>query len=99
LSNHANTAFIHARDELFSHVHRCQVLQAAPEQQSDWLRDTVQFLGESFPTLTDRELNELREIGERFCQPPIPHGKGHTELTRDQWQHDDAADAQTVAAA
>lgn len=92
MSNHVNATFDNARNEIFSQIHRCQVLKAAPEQQDEWLRQTVEYLGEIFPALTDRELNELREIGARFCQPAIPHGKRHTELTRDEWQQPSAAD-------
>ena len=95
---HANKTFDHARDELFSQIHRCQVLKAATEQQSEWLRETVDYLGETFPALSDRELNELREIGERFCQPPIPHGKQHTAVTRGEWQDADEPAGAAVAA-
>ena len=86
MSRDTNPTFGNARNELFSQIHRCQVLRASPEQQDAWLRETVEYMGEIFPALSDRELNELREIGARFCQPAIPHGKRHTELTRDEWQ-------------
>ncbi|MBW3569997.1 MAG: hypothetical protein KY467_02715 [Gemmatimonadetes bacterium] len=99
MSNQANTTFHNARNELFSQIHRCQVLKAATEQQDEWLRDTVQYLGEIFPALTDRELNELREIGARFCQPAIPHGKQHTAITRDQWQDAPAQEGAASASA
>jgi hypothetical protein len=86
MSRHGNPTFDSARDELFSQIHRCGVMKASPEQQREWLRDTVAYLHEIHPGLSDAELNELREVGERFCQPPIPHGKGRTELTRDEWE-------------
>lgn len=92
MSKHANATFENAQNEIFSQIHRCQVLKAAPEQQEEWLRQTVEYLGEIFPALTDRDLNELREIGARFCQPAIPHGKQHTELTRDEWQDEPVTD-------
>lgn len=98
MGKHRNTTFDHARDELFSHIHRCDVLKANAEQQNDWLRETVEYLGETFPALTDRELNELRDIGQRFCQPPIPHGKSNTELTRDEWEDSGAEEEAGTAA-
>lgn len=63
-----------ARDELFGHILRCGVLEAAPEQQQDWFDDTMEFMAERFPILTPEELSELRKLGERYCAPVIPHG-------------------------
>lgn len=99
MSNSRNTSFDRAQGALFSSIHRCRVLDAAPAEQDTWLRETVEYLGESFPTLTDRELNDLREIGERFCQPAIPHGKKHTELNRDEWQDEPVAEETEATAA
>lgn len=86
MGKHERTTFDHARDDLFGQIHRCGVLDATPEQQQDWLRDSMRYLEQVFPELTDRELHELRDLGERFCQPAIPHGKAHTELTREEWE-------------
>ncbi len=69
-----------ARDELFSHIHRCNVLGSTPEQQAEWLHDTVNYLGERFPGLTEENIAELRAMGKRFCQPVIPHGAENTAL-------------------
>ena len=63
-----------ARDELFSHIRRCGVLDVEEEQRSEWLDDTIQYLGERYPELTPSELSSLRTIGERYCAPAIPHG-------------------------
>jgi hypothetical protein len=60
-----------ARNELFGHIHRCGVMQATREQQEEWMKDTIQFLGERHPGLTERELKELASIGMRFCSPVI----------------------------
>jgi hypothetical protein len=60
-----------ARNELFSHIHRCGVLRATPEQQVEWMQDTIEFVGERFPALTPEQLEELKAIGLRFCQPVI----------------------------
>ena len=35
-----------ARDELFSHINRCGVLEASDEQQREWMDDTLKFLEE-----------------------------------------------------
>lgn len=60
-----------ARNELFSHIHRCGVMQATEEQQVEWMKDTIEFLGERYPSLTEKELKELEGIGLRFCRPVI----------------------------
>jgi hypothetical protein len=62
-----------ARDELYSHILRCGVLEAAPEHQKDWFDDTMDYLAERYEQLSDDELLELRRLGERYCQPVIPH--------------------------
>ena len=58
-----------ARDELFSHILRCGVIEAEPEHQKEWMDDTMQYLAERYDDLTDPELTQLRELGERYCQP------------------------------
>jgi len=63
--------FSRARDELFSHIHRCGVLQATGEHQIEWMDDTVGYLGERYPALGEEDLGELKEIGARFCRPVI----------------------------
>ncbi|TVP43923.1 MAG: hypothetical protein EA350_12665 [Gemmatimonadales bacterium] len=64
-----------ARDELFSHINRCGVLQAAEEEQKVWMDETMEYLGERFPDLGDADLKELYGVGIRFCRPAIPHGR------------------------
>lgn len=83
MGKHHTTDLDLARDELFSHVHRCGVLKAAPEQQEEWMDDTLGYLAERFPGLSPEELGELKSIGMRFCAPPIPHGKQHNALAED----------------
>lgn len=63
--------FDRARDDLFSHIHRCGVLRAEQEQQIAWMDDTVEYMAETHPSLTREELGELRTIGLRFCSPVI----------------------------
>jgi hypothetical protein len=65
------TLFDQARDELFSHILRCGVIEAAPEQQKGWMDDTMQYLAERYPDLAPAQLADLRLLGDRFCQPVI----------------------------
>ena len=84
MSKHQKSDVDLARDDLMSHIHRCGVLKAMPEHQLEWLNDTVDYLGECYPALDEAQLTELKQIGQRFCQPVIPHGKGHTALNAQQ---------------
>ena len=63
------TTFDQARDELFSHILRCGVIEALPEHQKDWFDDTMQYLAERYPGLRDSETAQLRTLGERYCRP------------------------------
>ncbi|SOD02426.1 hypothetical protein SAMN05216486_10358 [bacterium JGI 053] len=65
------TALDEARNELFSHIHRCGVLSATEDQQVEWMKDTVEFLSERYPSLKEKEIKELEGIGLRFCRPVI----------------------------
>ena len=60
-----------ARDELFSHIVRCGVTDAEPEHQKEWLDDTMQYLAERYPALSESELVQVRVLGERFCKPVV----------------------------
>jgi len=60
-----------ARNELFSHIHRCAVIRATEDQQVEWMRDTIEFLGERYPALGKDDLKGLEDIGLRFCRPVI----------------------------
>lgn len=62
------TALDQARDELFSHILRCGVLEAAVEHQKEWMDDTVQYIGERY-SLTPEQVTQVRVLGDRFCQP------------------------------
>ena len=66
--------FDQARDELFSHILRCGVLEALPEHQKEWFDDTMQYLGERYNDLTAEELTQVRMLGERYC--PAGDGPG-----------------------
>ena len=60
-----------ARDELFSHIHRCGVLRASADHQAEWMDDTIAYISERYPDLNEEQLGEIRTIGLRFCRPVI----------------------------
>ena len=62
-------SFSQARDELFSHILRCGVIDALPEHQKDWFDDTMGYIADRYDDLSDEELAQLRTLGERYCQP------------------------------
>ena len=76
------STFDRARDELFSHIHRCEVIGADREQQEEWMDDTIEYMAERYPDLSDELLEELRALGLRFCQPVISHGRRRGTKTR-----------------
>ena len=39
--------------------------------------ETIDYIGERYPDLTDGDLGDLREIGIRFCKPAIAHGSAN----------------------
>ena len=60
-----------ARDELFSHIHRCGVLDAAAADQDVWMTETVEYLAERYPDLEVADLAKLKKVGLQFCKPVI----------------------------
>ena len=79
----ASSVLDQARDELFSHINRCGVLHASPEDQKTWMSETVDYLAERYPDLGDPQLDELHSIGMRFCAPAISHGADHTAVDQE----------------
>lgn len=69
-----------ARNELFSAIRQCGVIDAAPDEQSEWMAETVSFLKKRHPELSAQDLKDLEATGIRFCQPVIPHGKDHSAM-------------------
>jgi hypothetical protein len=65
------STFDQARDELFSHILRCGVLEAAPEHQKEWFDDTMLYLADRYEDLAEEELDQLRTLGERYCRPVV----------------------------
>lgn len=91
-----------ARDELFSHIRRCGVLEAEDEQRDEWFDDTIEYIRERYPELTPGELDDLRTIGQRYCAPVVPHGKKNAQdvlAGDDSEDSDDAVDTGEVSAA
>ena len=64
------TPFEQARDEMFQHIMRCEVIGSDSEHQAEWFEGTMSYLGERYHELGERELKDLRVLGERFAQPP-----------------------------
>jgi hypothetical protein len=64
------TPFEQARDELFQQIMRCEVIGAAPEHQGEWFTETMAYFAERYPELKPADVNDLRQLGERFVQPP-----------------------------
>jgi hypothetical protein len=62
-------SFAQARDELFSHILRCGVIEALPEHQKDWFDDTLGYIADRYEDMSTEELSQLRLLGERYCQP------------------------------
>ncbi|HLB82687.1 MAG TPA: hypothetical protein VJJ54_06325 [Gemmatimonadales bacterium] len=65
------TPFEQARDELFSHILRCGVLEANAEHQREWFDDTMLYLADRYEALDEPQLTELRVLGERYCRPVV----------------------------
>jgi len=74
-----------ARDELFSHIQRCDVLEAHWDDRTEWLEDTIAYMKQRYPTLGDLELASLEQMATRYLKPAIPHGRDKTALNREAW--------------
>lgn len=84
MGKHKYTKMDRARDELMSHVIRCDVLEAEMDHRTEWLAETMDYMAERYPMLSDLELTKLEMMGRQFIKPPIPHGRGNTARTRDE---------------
>lgn len=82
MSKHRKTQLDIARDELMSHVVRCDVLQATMDDRHEWLDDTLDYMQDRYPGLNDLQLAQLEMIGRQFIKPVIPHGAGNTASNR-----------------
>ena len=66
------TAVEQARDELFSHILRCGVLEAADEQRKEWFDDTMEYLAERYEDLTPEPAAGAADAGGAV----LPAGRG-----------------------
>ena len=62
--------FEQARDELFQQIMQCGVVGADAEHQKEWFEETMKYFSERYPELSEKQVGELRQLGERFAQPP-----------------------------
>ena len=97
--SYSPTSLEKARDELFSHIRRCGVLDAEIDQREEWLTDTVGYLAERYPDLSKVELGELQEIGRRYCMPPIRHGEAEASGSGEEESPDVEGERDEVNAA
>lgn len=93
-NKHRKTQFDRARDELCSHVIRCEVLDAHMEDRFEWLTETMDYMADRYPDLTELEIAQLEVIGRRFVKPAIPHGAKSHAANRDRWQEPEAEEPQ-----
>ena len=82
---HKRADFDEARDRLFVEIQRCGVLEAEDEEVEAWLDDTVDYLDQRFPSLSDNQLRTLKSAGRNYVAPAIPHGKGKDARNREEW--------------
>lgn len=75
------SSYDRARNELFSAIRQCGVIGAEEAEQVEWMGETVAFLAQRYPELTETEQEQLKQIGLRFCQPVIPHGAQATSAS------------------
>ena len=78
------SSFENARDELFRVIRECGVIDAHEADQVAWMDETVAFMAERYPDLAESELKNLRDLGLRFCQPVIPHGREHAPRSNEE---------------
>ena len=84
MGRHDATPLTRARDELMSHVVRCEVLDARHEDRFEWLDDTIDYMADRYPQLGELEIAQLELMGRQFLRPVIPHGAGNNALTRER---------------
>lgn len=80
--NHRTTTLDRARDELMSHVVRCNVLEARMNDRHEWMDDTLDYMRDRYPMLSPMEFAKLEMMGRQFIEPAIPHGRGNSARNR-----------------
>lgn len=86
-----------ARDELFSHIHRCGVLNADAADQDVWMTETVEYLAERYPDLGVSDLAKLKKVGMQFCKPVISRLKRSRPAVETPVDDGAGTDANTLA--
>ena len=89
--NYVKNELDRARDELFSHIQRCDVLEAGDEDREAWLTETLAYMAERYPALLADEREQLEVLARRYMKPPVPHGKDATAQNREEWQEPSSA--------
>jgi hypothetical protein len=79
---HDAPLFDKARDELFSQIRRCGVLQATEDQRDAWFKETMEYMAKRYPGVTEEDLAQLSELGRRYCEPVTPYGGDNGEDSR-----------------
>jgi hypothetical protein len=49
---------------------RCGVVGAEPEHVEEWFAETIKYMTDRFPELSETQIGELKTLGLRFAQPP-----------------------------
>jgi hypothetical protein len=49
---------------------RCGVVGADPDAVEEWFGETMKYMTERFPELSEQQHAELKTLGFRFAQPP-----------------------------
>ncbi len=81
-NSHRKTTLDRARDEIMSHVVRCNVLDSRMSDRHEWLDETLEYMRDRYPMLSAMEFAKLEMIGRQFIEPAIPHGKGMSARNR-----------------
>lgn len=58
-----------ARDELFQHIMRCDVVGSDADHRKEWFDETMAYMAERYFELSADQMADLRTLGERFAQP------------------------------
>jgi hypothetical protein len=68
------------------------------EDRFEWLAETMDYMADRYPDLTDLEIAQLEVIGRRFVKPAIPHGSHAHAANRERWQDESHEEAEPALA-
>jgi len=70
------------------------------EDRLEWMEETMDYMADRYPDLTELELGQLDVVCRRFVKPAIPHGAHAHAGNRERWEApSDEADMPTEDAA